>query len=127
MFYLLTLFLLAQDGIAPVTSQAGGSSFGSLLWAFLNSSLGLTIVVGMFTTVMAKIATVKPEWFALFVAHKGAFFDAVRYAEKAIPDDSPNVNLLRADSALKFILRLEHPELSKADESALRSAITKAH
>lgn len=96
------------------------------LWTFANSPLGLVIAGAVIAILLARVFTAKPAWQAVFDRHRPAFFDAVRFAEKAIPDGSENVALRRLDEALKWVAKLE-PSLANQDKQTLARAITEAH
>jgi hypothetical protein len=107
-------------------AQAKDPTLASLLWAFLNSPVGVTVVSSVLLLLVGKFFTATPEREKVFETYKGLFFDAVRYAEKAIPDGSPNVAAARADAALKFALQLE-PKLGRKKDVDVRAAINLAH
>jgi hypothetical protein len=113
--------LLAQGEPAGL-----GSGLVSLVWAFLNSPVGLTVVGGIVAYFLARLFKAKPEWEKVFHTYKGALFDVVREAEKAIPDDTPNSAAQKADMALKLLLKLQ-PSLRRKREADVRAAITEAH
>lgn len=108
------------------TQTPEASGILAMLWAFANSPAGMTILSTACLAILGKVFTAKPEWFRILLAHKGVFFDACRWAEKAIPDGTPNVAMARADAALKFILEQE-PRLKLVDEATIRRAISVAH
>lgn len=99
---------------------------GTILWNFVNSPVGLMIVGTILAGILGAVFKAQPAWQVVFDKHKGLFFDAVRAAEKAIPDDTPNPGAAKADFALKLILKLE-PSLTGAKEVDLQKAITAAH
>lgn len=98
----------------------------SAIWTFLNSPLGLLIVSALIALALARVFTARPAWRAVFDKHRPAFFDAVRFAEQAIPDGSDNVALRRLDEALKWVAKLE-PKLANTDKQTLARALTEAH
>ena len=49
----------------------------------------------------------------------------MKYAEKAIPDDSPEVGLTRLNAACLFVLQMMDKE--KVDEKELEKALTQIH
>jgi hypothetical protein len=97
-----------------------------LIWAFANSAVGVTLISGALFWILGRIFTASPKAEQLVNTYKGLFFDAVRHAEKTIPDGSPNTSASRADAALKFILQLE-PALAKKKEADVRAALNIAH
>jgi hypothetical protein len=126
-FIMLCLFVMLFCGpvlgAEEITSTPSGAS---LVWVFVNSPFGLTIIASLFGTGMGFFFTRNPKWKVIFESNRGIFFDAVRYAEKAIPDTTENKAASRADAALKFILRLE-PHLNGIPPADLKRAITEAH
>jgi hypothetical protein len=72
------------------------------------------------------IITKLPRWQVFFNENKGALYDAVRFAENAIPDNTPNKAAQRADAALKFILA-NSPDAKGEKKATVRLAIDEAH
>ena len=102
------------------------ASVWTLVWTFVNSPLGVTLIVSVVSAVLTMIFKAKPGAEKLVDEHSGLFFDAIRHAEKAIPDNTTNKSAQRADAALKYLLKLETP-LKKKKEAKLREALTVAH
>lgn len=95
-------------------------------WAALNTPIGVTIVSAVVVFILGRIFTQVPKAQALFETYKGPLMDAVRWAEKAIPDDSPNTGLQRFDAALKYVLKVQ-PQLANVKETDLHAMINQAH
>ena len=72
----------------------------NLVWAFLNSPAGITLVVSVVGSIVAKIYLKKPLW----RKYEGLLISGIKAAEKAIPDDSENKSMKRIDAALKYVL-----------------------
>lgn len=102
------------------------SGFLDLAIRVANSPAGLTFIGGMFTIILGIIFKKSPAWQITFERYRPAFFDAVRAAETAIPDNTPNVAMQRMDFALKMLLKLE-PELAKKPDATLIRGLTEAH
>jgi hypothetical protein len=98
---------------------------GSMLWALLNSPVGVTVVGGVLVWVLGLLFTRQPTWESVFVKYRGQFFDAVRHAEKAIPDGQGEASG-KVDAAMKFLLQME-PSLARYKEKDLKHALAEAH
>ena len=86
------------------------------VWSAVNSPLGITMVAGALLWVLNKLYSVKPLW----QQYEGAVIAAVKYAEKAVPDDSANTSLARLDAALKYVLQVyESAQGRKATEKEI--------
>jgi len=70
------------------------------VWALLNSPVGVSMVASVALWLVNKVYAAKPEW----QAYEGALIQAVRWAEKEIPDGTENKYLKRANSALQYAL-----------------------
>lgn len=92
----------------------------------VNSPLVVAIVSGLFLSLVTHLFTRNPAWVTYYDKYKGAFFDAVRAAERAIPDDTANVAMARADFAMKLLLRIE-PALTNARAIDLQRGLSAAH
>lgn len=102
-------------------------NFLTILWAFLNSAIGITIVGSLVAFVLAKLWTAKPAW----KKYGGYLVNAVKYAEKTIPDGTANANLARLDTALRWFLKVyedaEGRPLPASQISAVKQALTLTH
>jgi len=116
----LPTLAIASEGGDP--EVAGGTILTSL-WTFLNSPLGITIVVAVLSWILGKLFTAKPAWKTYVVKYGPLLMQAVKYAEKEIKDDNPNKGLARLDSALKYVLLLK----PKLDKAAVTEALTAVH
>lgn len=96
------------------------------LWIFANSPLGISLISGLILWLLSLLHRKKPSWEKLLLDYRGIIFDAVRMAEKAIPDDSPSKSAQRIDMALKYLLKIE-PALKKKRSSDLQRALQQAH
>ena len=77
---------------------------GNVVWAVLSSPAGIVLVVALLT-VLAAVLKKKWPWVAEFwVQNEGTVIQAVRSAEKAIDDDTPDVGMARFDAALRYII-----------------------
>jgi len=72
-----------------------------VIWAALNSPVGVTTIASIALWALNKIYVVRPEW----QKYEGAIIKAVQWAEREIPDDATNTHVLRADLALKYVLK----------------------
>lgn len=72
------------------------------IWAAVNSPAGITVIAGALLWLLNWFYAKNPTW----QAYEGAIVQAVKLAEKAIPDDTANAGLLRLDYALKWALKI---------------------
>lgn len=77
-------------------------SIMNLIWAFLNSPIGITLVVSAVGSVAAAIYAKKPLW----KKYEGVLISAVKMAEKAVPDDSESSGVKKLDDALKYTIKI---------------------
>ena len=76
----------------------------TMVWAFLNSAFGLGMVVTAVVWIGAKIYAAHPSWHK----YEGSIIEAVKYAEKAIPDDTENKAARKFDCALRYVLKIHN-------------------
>ena len=74
----------------------------TIAWTALNTPAGITVMAGLILWVINRIYAAKPGW----ATYEGAIISAVKFAEKAVPDDSPNKGLARLDAALKYVVKV---------------------
>jgi len=71
-------------------------------WDVLNSPAGVTVMAGVLLWLLNRLYAAKPAW----QAFEGTIIAAVKWAEKEIPDDTPNKSLRRLNAALSYVLRV---------------------
>lgn len=106
----LTAPCLAQAAPAGGSAEAGGGGFfaavfgilhdlwSGAVWPFLLSPA----FVGLIALVIARMFAARPLW----EKYAGTIIAGIKYAEKQVPDDSPNKSVQRLDAALKYVLRV---------------------
>jgi uncharacterized membrane protein YccC len=114
---------MAQDAAAPAPAKG----FGTVVWDFLNSAPGIAILAGLLLYVLNRIYAKTPLW----EKYEGVIIDAVKTAEKAIPDDTPNKSAARLDAALKLVLGVYEEyarrKATDAEVLALKNGISIVH
>jgi type II secretory pathway component PulL len=70
-----------------------------IIWTVLNSPAAITAIAGVLIFALNKVYAKKPIW----RQYEGLFTQAVKMAEKAVPDDSKNKSVRRLDAALKYV------------------------
>lgn len=73
-----------------------------VIWTALNTPAGITVMAGVFLWLLNRLYAAKPGW----AAYEGAIISAIKFAEKEVPDGTPNKGLARLDAALKYVLRV---------------------
>jgi len=72
------------------------------IWVFINSPAGITLMATLALAALNLIAQKKPTW----AKYEGHIVHAVKTAEKAIPNDTPNAALARLDMALQYVIKV---------------------
>ena len=97
------------------------------IWTVLNSPAGITTAAGVILWLLNRVYAAQPTW----SAYEGAIISAVRFAEKAIPDGSPNLGMARLDQALKYVLAAfeaaTHRRASAAEAASIKEGIQIVH
>jgi hypothetical protein len=70
------------------------------IWAAINSPAGITVLAGGLLWGLNAIYAKAPGW----KKYEGTIIQAVRLAEKEIPDGTANKSLKRLDAALQLVL-----------------------
>ena len=73
-----------------------------IVWKVLNSPAVIAVLVGGLLWLLNKLYAAKPAWQAL----EGTIIAAVKWAEKEIPDDTPNKALSRLNAALNYVVKV---------------------
>ena len=84
------------------------------VWAVINSPAGIAAIVGLVLWLLNRLYAAKPAW----QKYEGTIIAAVRQAEKAIPDGTPNKSMAKLDNALKYVLSIyENTEGKRPSEA----------
>jgi hypothetical protein len=101
--------------------------YAEIVWQAMNSPIGITVVAGLLCYGLSKLYIEKPEW----KKYEGTIISAVKYAEKAIPDDADNTAVRRFDTALKYVIEVYQKYNKKAPspktELSIRDGISLTH
>jgi len=89
------------------------------LWNAINSPIGLTVIGAVAAWLIARLVTWKPAW----LPWQGTIIAAIRYAEKAIPDNVSNTAARRLDEALRYVLRVYTSRTNKLPPPSLQAAL----
>jgi len=90
-----------------------------VIWAALNSPVGITAVASVALWVLNKVYAWRPEW----QAYEGAIVKGVQWAEREIPDDAQNKYILRADLALQYALKAYDRMNGKRADARMREQL----
>ncbi len=71
-------------------------------WNVLNSPAVIAIFAAGLLWLLNKLYAAKPAW----QAFEGTIIAAVKWAEKEIPDDTPNKALNRLNAALNYVVKV---------------------
>ena len=118
--------VMAQETTHPTKESLG---IGSLIWTFLNSPVGLALVGSVLTYVLGKVFTKKPEWLNYANQLRPLLIQAVKHAEKTIPDGEDGVGAKRLRAALSYVLNLNDQIKFKygTSQDVLMEALTAIH
>ncbi|HOQ61590.1 MAG TPA: hypothetical protein PKZ08_13280, partial [Vicinamibacterales bacterium] len=71
-----------------------------VLWSVVNSPAGITLLATALLWLLGRLYSRRPLW----QQYEGEIISAVKWAEKEIPDGTPNAGLARLDAALKMVV-----------------------
>ena len=71
-------------------------------WDVLNSPAAIALAAAGLIWLLNRLYAAKPAW----QAFEGTIIGAVKWAEKEIPDDTPNKAMGRLDAALNYVLKV---------------------
>lgn len=71
------------------------------IWSLINSPIGWSITGFIILFVINKLFAAKPAW----AKYEGPIISAIKWAEKAINDDTESAGMKKADEALKFFIK----------------------
>jgi hypothetical protein len=97
-----------------------------MIMGFLNSEVGKVVVAAILALILGKVFTAKPKWKKYYEKYRPILMQAVKFAEKQVPDDTENKPKAKLDAALKYVLDLDK-KLEAKDKEAMKAAITAVH
>ena len=78
------------------------STILQVAWDVINSPAGITVMAGSLLWLLNRLYAAKPAW----QAFEGSIIAAVKWAEKEIPEDTPNKAFNRLNAALGYVLKV---------------------
>ena len=78
------------------------TAFLQVAWDVVNSPAVIALMAGALLWLLNRLYAAKPAW----QAFEGTIIAAVKWAEKEIPDDTPNKAMSRLDAALNYVLKV---------------------
>lgn len=79
------------------------------IWDLLNTPAGITAMAAGLLWALNKLFTAKPAW----AKYEGTMITAIKYAEKRVPDGTPNRWLAKLDTALKYVINVHEKMTGK--------------
>ena len=96
------------------------------VWSVMNSPAIIALLAGGLLWLLNKFYAAKPAWQPM----EGTIIAAVKWAEKEIPDDTPNKALVRLNAALGYVVKVYEQARGPATEQVkaeLREGIQIVH
>ena len=84
-------------------------AFLETVWGVLNSPAAIAAVAAVVLWLLNRLYAARPAW----RKYEGSIIAAIKYAEKAIPDDAESKALQRLDAALKYVLAVHRETESR--------------
>ena len=82
------------------------------LWEHLNDPVVIAAIASLVVYGLGRLYAAKPTW----QRFEGSIIAAIKFAEKEIPDDTPNRPMRRLDYALRSVLQVYEAREGKATE-----------
>jgi len=106
--------------VVPVAESIG---ILATIWTLLQTPQAIGVILLIWGSSLALLFAKRPKWQQYYDRYRGTLVEAVKFAEKTIPDGTDNKSAARADEALKYVLKI----IGKADEKELKQAINVVH
>ena len=88
-------------------------------WDVLNSPAVIAIFAAGLLWLLNKLYAAKPAW----QAFEGTIIAAVKWAEKEIPDDTPNKALNRLNAALNYVVKVYEEAQGKPVDAKVKAEL----
>jgi hypothetical protein len=98
------------------------SAILAAVWAFAQTGPGITLLITLILIAWNLTTRNKPN----LASYEGLIVSAIKLAEKAIPDNSPNKHLHRFDTALREFARQYEASHGKPPTASLVSQVANA-
>lgn len=93
-----------------------------MVWAFAQSGTGIAVQAFLLVLVLNWVFSKKPAW----AGFEGTIVEAIRKAEKAVPDETENKGLAKFDSALKHVLKVYEERRGKKASPKVEAELAEA-
>ena len=90
-----------------------------VMWDVLNSPAIIALIAAGVLWLLNKLYAAKPTW----QAFEGTIIAAVKWAEKQIPDDTPNKALNRLDTALDYVVTVYEQARGKPADAKVKAEL----
>ena len=88
-------------------------------WDILNSPTVIAMLAGGLLWLLNRLYAAKPAW----QAFEGTIIAAVKWAEKEIPDDTPNTALNRLNAALSYVAKVYEQSRGKPADAKVQAEL----
>lgn len=95
------------------------NSLLQVAWDVVNSPAVIALAAGGLLWVLNRIYGAKPAW----QAFEGSIIAAVKWAEKEIPDDTPNKAFSRLNAALGYVVKVYEEARGKTADAKTKAAL----
>jgi len=89
------------------------------VWSALNSPAAIAAIAGLMLWLLNRLYAARPTW----QAFEGSIIAAVKWAEKEIPDDTPNKALNRLNAALNYVVKVYEEARGKSADAKTKAEL----
>jgi len=95
------------------------TAFLQVAWDVVNSPAVIALMAGGLLWLLNRLYASKPAW----QAFEGTIIAAVKWAEKEIPDDTPNKAFNRLNAALNYVLKVYEEARGKPADAQTKNEL----
>jgi len=95
------------------------TAFLQVAWDVVNSPAVIALMAGGLLWLLNRLYAAKPAW----QAFEGTIIAAVKWAEKEIPDDTPNKAFNRLNAALNYVLKVYEEARGKPADAETKNEL----
>jgi hypothetical protein len=95
------------------------NGFWQVTWEALNSPAVIALLAGGLLWLLNRLYAARPAW----QPFEGTIISAVKWAEKQIPDDTPNKALNRLNAAMSYVLKVYEEARGKPADPKTRDEL----
>ena len=95
------------------------TTIARMVWGILNSPAGITVMAAVTLWILNRVFARRPLW----ATFEGTIIAAVKWAEREIPDDTPDKAFNRLNAALGYVIKVYEEARGKTPDARTKQEL----